>query len=323
MSLRVGVWIPCYKPWVRRDEAKALALAAEDLGFGSLWVQDHLVAPVGDFAAAPVERLSTWLSPDDYGNRDYSAVEYYGEENWWLDPYALWGFLAGVTEQIELASCIIVLPYRHPIAQAKMLGTLDVLSGGRMLFGLGSGHVPAEFDVVGADYEHRGPITDEYISVMKALLSHGETSFEGRYVQMPRVRTLIQPVQRPHPPFLVGGNSKRSIRRAVELGEGWLPIHLTPSNLAPGIDYLREYAMNMGRPVPEVAVALRWRLADGKRPGPPSRQPILSSEQVAERILEYERLGVTRLAIDLPNPNFEVLLRQMNLLAQVLVGSNR
>ena len=137
-ELRVGVWIPCYKRWVGRKEVKLLAVSAERMGFGSLWVQDHLVAPIGDFAEARVDRLNSWLQPDEYGNRDYSAVEYYGQENWWLDPYALWGYLAGVTDTIELGSCVVILPYRHPVEQAKMLGTLDVLSGGRMLFGLGS-----------------------------------------------------------------------------------------------------------------------------------------------------------------------------------------
>jgi probable F420-dependent oxidoreductase len=315
-SLRVGVWIPCYKPWVGRDEAKELAITAERLGFGSIWVQDHLVAPIGDFSEAPVERLGSWLQPDDYGNLDYSAVEYYGQENWWLDPYALWGFLAGVTDTIELGSCIVVLPYRHPVVQAKMLGTLDVLSGGRMLFGLGSGHVPAEFGALGASYGDRGAVTDEYIRVMKTLLSDREASYDGQFIRLPRVKSLIRPVQQPHPPFFVGGTSKRSIRRAVDLGEGWLPAHLAPANLALGVAYMREYAEEQRRPIPEIALAVTWRVGDDEREGPASQRPILSAEQVVEELNRYRAIGVTRLAVDLPNPGLQVLLRQMELLAR-------
>lgn len=88
---------------------------------------------------------------------EFSAVDYYGAENWWLDPYALWGFLAGCTTRVQLGSSIIVLPYRDPVVQAKMLGTLDVLSCGRMLFGVGVGHVEAEFEALGVPFRERGP----------------------------------------------------------------------------------------------------------------------------------------------------------------------
>ena len=91
----VGVWIPCYKRWVGREAVRCLGTEAEQLGFGSLWVQDHLVAPIGSADEQPVDLLPGWLEPDDYGNQRFSApVEYYGEENWWLDPYVVWGFLA-------------------------------------------------------------------------------------------------------------------------------------------------------------------------------------------------------------------------------------
>lgn len=317
-GIRVGVWIPCYKPWVRRNEVKELAVFAEKLGLRSLWVQDHLVAPLGDVASAPVERLHDWLNPDEYGNGEFSAVEYYGEENWWLDPYALWGFLAGVTETVELASCVVVLPYRHPIAQAKMLGTLDVLSDGRMLFGFGSGHVPAEFAALGVPYADRGRRTDEYIRAMKTLLSRPEAEFQGEFVRFPKVRSLIRPVQSPHPPFFVGGNSKRSIHRAVDLGEGWLPAHITPANLSPGIDYLRERAAVAGRTPPDTAVTVTWRLDDLQHPAPRGRRQVMSADEAAATIRAYEAIGVGRLAIDLPNPSLDVLMRQMHLLAEVV-----
>ena len=315
--MKVGVWIPCYRRWVRRDETRRLAQAAEALGFASLWVQDHLVAPVGDADTTGVELQASWLEPDDYGNARFSAVEYYGEENWWLDPYALWGFLAGCTEACELGSGVIVLPYRHPIAQAKMLGTLDVLSGGRMLFGVGVGHVESEFRALGVPYGERGLLTDEYLAVIRTLLAGQETEFHGRTIRFDRVRPLIGSVQAPHPPFFIGGASRRAIERAVDHGDGWLPAHVAPGPLGRGLDYLREYAASRSRPVPEVAVSLVWGLRDPRVPAPPrGRRALWSVDEVADRIAEYAALGVGRLAIDLPNPNLAVALRQMELLAE-------
>jgi probable F420-dependent oxidoreductase len=324
--VKVGVWIPCYRRWVRRDEVRRLAQAAEALGFASLWVQDHLVAPLGDAATAGVELQASWLEPDDYGNVRYSAVEYYGEENWWLDPYALWGFLAGCTETAELGSAVIVLPYRHPIAQAKMLGTLDVLSDGRMLFGVGAGHVPAEFRALGVPFAARGALTDEYLAVIRTLLAGEEAEFHGASIRFDRARSLIRPVQVPHPPFFIGGASRRAIERAVDHGDGWLPAHIAPEPLRRGLDYLREYAAARGRPVPSVGVTLVWGLRDPRAPAPPrGRRALWSVAETAERIGAYAALGVGRLAIDLPNPNLTVTLRQMELLAEAaaMVGALR
>lgn len=315
--MKVGVWVPCYRRWIGGEEIRRIAEAAEELGFASLWVQDHLVAPTGDTSA--VELQSAWLNPDDYGNESFSAVDYYGEENWWLDPYALWGFLAGVTRHIELASGIIVLPYRDPIVQAKMLGTLDVLSGGRMAFGIGVGHVKAEFDALGVPYRDRGRLTDEYIDVMRTLLRGEETDFAGPTVTLPSVLPLIQPVQKPSPPFLIGGGSKVAIRRAVDRGDGWLPAHLAPADIERGMAYMREYADSVGREPVGVSLSMVTRLVDPEaRGGPQGRRTALTGDAMQELLGGYAELGVERLAIDLPNPSLPVLLRQMELLADVV-----
>ncbi|MDQ6525241.1 TIGR03619 family F420-dependent LLM class oxidoreductase [Nocardioides sp. LHD-245] len=314
--MKVGVWIPCYRRWVKGPQAKALATAAEALDFGSLWVQDHLVAPLGE-AGDEVELQASWLSPDDYGNESFSAVEYFGEENWWLDPYALWGYLAGCTTEVELGSCIIVGPYRDPIVQAKMLGTLDVLSGGRMLYGVGAGHVPGEFEALGRDYSARGRRLDEYLDVMDKLLTNPQFSHQGESVQLGEVLSLIQPVSDPRPPFLIGGGSKAAVRRAVRRGEGWIPAHVAPGELKKGIDYLEEFAAAEGKPVPEITVTLVWGIADPLKGAPSSsRRSFMSIAEATDLLGQYADLGVKRLAIDMPNPNQDILVRQYELLAE-------
>jgi probable F420-dependent oxidoreductase len=312
--MKVGVWLPCYRKWVGREEARRVAQAAEGLGFGSLWVQDHLVAPTAD--TSPVDLQSAWLEPDDYGNKPYNAVEYFGSENFWLDPYATWGFLAGCTETIELGSCIVVLPYRDPIAQAKMLGTLDVLSGGRMVFGAGAGHVKAEFDALHVPYKDRGRITDEYLDVMSALLRGEEVSWSGEHFEMPAVLPLIASLQQPRPPFLIGGGSKVAVRRSVERGDGWFPAHLEPDGVKVGLDYMKEYAEKVEKQCVPPSVVSTERLADPRASEVPGgRRAARTADEMRARLAEFAELGVERMAIDLPGPNVDVLLRQMELLA--------
>jgi probable F420-dependent oxidoreductase len=320
--MRVGVWLPCYRRWIRRDEVREIAETAEGLGFGSLWVQDHLVAPIGNTDDTRVELQDSWLSPDDYGNETFSAVEYYGGENWWLDPYALWGFLAGVTSHIELASCVVVLPYRDPVVQAKMLGTLDVLSGGRLVVGVGAGHVEAEFAALGIPYSERGKRTDEYLDLIKLLLAGNPVTFSGETVCLPNVLPLIESTQRPHPPFLIGGGSKAAIRRAVDRGNGWLPAHVAPDNLDRGIEYLHTYADSVAKPPVPVSVVLVSRIEDPAENGdsPQGRRSAVDVLALAELLAAYAARGVERVAIDLPNPSMPVLLRQMELLAGVASG---
>jgi probable F420-dependent oxidoreductase len=320
--VKVGTWIPAYRSWVRGDEVLRLATTAENMAFDSLWVQDHLVAPVGGLEDTRVEPVRQWLDVEEYGNKEFTAVEYYGEENWWLDPYALWGFLAGSTKRIQLGSSIIVLPYRDPIVQAKMLGTLDVLSNGRMLFGIGVGHVEAEFNAIGVSPAKRGDRTDEYIRLIRQMLQGEEFDFTGRFTHLPKVRPLIKSPQQPCPPVLVGGNSQRAVRRAVELGDLWLPARLEPEQLRVGQSYLQEQAAERGVPCPGTAVSLIWGLSDPKAPfAGKSLRKFLSVENAAELLNEYADLGVQHLTIDLPNPNERILVRQMELLTEAVVKS--
>jgi probable F420-dependent oxidoreductase len=320
--VKIGTWIPCYRSWVRGDEVLRLATAAEEMAFDSLWVQDHLVAPVGGLEETRVEPVRQWLDSDEYGNKEFTAVEYYGEENWWLDPYMLWGFLAGRTSKLQLGSCIIVLPYRDPIVQAKMLGTLDVLSNGRMLFGFGIGHVEAEFRAIGVPAAQRGARADEYLRFIREMLQGEEFEFAGEFVQLPKVRPLIKSKQQPSPPVLIGGNSKRAARRAVELGDLWLPANLQPDKLRIGQRYLKELAAEHGKPAPGIAVALNLGLSDPKAPyAGSSLRRFLSLETAADLLNEYAELGVQHVTVDLPNPNERILMRQMELLTEAVVMS--
>ena len=257
MVMEIGVRVPCYRQWCRRAEVEAIATQAEETGFASLWVQDHLVAPTGSREATAVrgpQRLDVRRRGRAGGGGAKTIAEYYAGDDWWIDPYAMWGFLAGVTKRVQLGSDILVIPYRHPVVQAKLIGSLDVLSDGRMIVGTGSGHVPAEAAVLGVDFDARARLHDEYLRIIVAMLSAEEVSFEGEFHRFGPLRTMIRPVQQPHPPIWVGGNGRRAIRRAVELGQAWLPSVVEPEALARGIDELHRVAAERDRiDVPAVA----------------------------------------------------------------------
>lgn len=319
--MKIGIRIPCYRKWCGRDEVLAIATRAEALGFDSLWVQDHLVAPVGTAQETQVGGTSRFMSGSTAApEKPMTLAEYYAGDDWWLDPYVTWSFLAAVTTRVTLASDIMVLPYRNPLVQAKMLGTLDVLSGGRMLVGSGIGHVEAESRALGLDYAARGRMHDEHVRVIRAMLTSEETRFDGEFYQFGPLRTLIRTVQPGGVPIYTGGNGPRAIRRAVELGDGWLPAAPDPQGLAKGIAALREMERELGRAEPmPVAVSLpsRIRLAvPGARQG---KTPLMSADDAIALLKQYEALGVGHVALGLLMPNAEVYLDQIEYFARAVL----
>ena len=177
------------------------------------------------------------------------------------DPFVMLSLLAAVTHTLRLQTGILVLPYRNPFAVARAAATLDVFSGGRLTLGLGAGYLKGEYHAMGVDFERRNEIMDEYIGAMKAAWSGKDFDFQGSGYSARGNRIRPRPVQRPHPPLLVGGNSRRAIRRAVDLGDGWYPFFTGQAmsstartatmageeDLVAGISYMRQYCEQVGR----------------------------------------------------------------------------
>lgn len=212
------------------------------------------------------------------------------------DPFVMLSLLAAVTGRLRLQTGILVLPYRNPFTVARAAATLDVFSGGRLTLGLGAGYLKGEYHALGAEFDRRNETMDEYISAMKAAWSGEEFSFQGSGYSARGNRLRPPPSQRPHPPLLVGGNSRRAIRRAAELGDGWNPF-FTPAalattartasmasdeDLAQGIAYLREYCETIGRKeLPGVF------LGGITRPG-----ETWSVQAVIDRLGRYREMGI-------------------------------
>ncbi|SCW40959.1 probable F420-dependent oxidoreductase, Rv2161c family [Sphingobium faniae] len=326
--MKIGIRIPCYRRWCRAAEVRRIAEAADGLGFDSVWVQDHLVAPMGTADETAVGGTSHFLKAGAQAAqapaRPTSLFDYYAGDDWWLDPYPVWAFLAGITKRVTLASDILVLPYRNPIVQAKMIGTIDQLSNGRLMIGTGTGHVPAESKALGLDYAQRGRMHDEYLRAIRAILASEEATFDGEFVSFGPLRTLIRPVQSPAPPFYTGGNGPRAIRRAIELGDGWLPNAADAEGLAKGMALLEKTAVEMGRTdLPPVAVSLpnHIRMATpGARPG---SKPLMSPDEAIAALKAYEALGVEHVSLGLLMPNADIYVEQIEYFARDVLPAFR
>jgi probable F420-dependent oxidoreductase len=242
--MRYGIALPNYGALAAPATLVRIARRAEALGVDSVWVSDHLLAPVGVRSVYPYDRRPN-PTPGDMG-----VIEHFYE------PLATLAFLAGATSRVRLGVSAYVVPYRPPAVTAKQVATLDVLSGGRLLLAVGVGWLREEFEALGVPFAGRGRRTDEYLAVCRALWTEEVASFTGRTVQLPEVRGGPKPVQRPHPPLWIAGNSAAARARAARLGQGWHAIDLSPDELAPLVADLRARAEAEGR-TGELSVSLR------------------------------------------------------------------
>ena len=181
------------------ESMERVVVCAEQLGYESVWSGEHVVTSVPD----PTSRLSGLRS---------------------LDTIASLTFAAAKTERIKIGSGILLLPQRDPVVLAKELAAVDVLSKGRLLFGLGVGYVAGEFEALGIPYEERGARASEYIEVLRALWTEEWPEFDGQFTKFSGIQSLPMPIQKPHPPIIIGGRAKPALRRAVAQGDGWFGI---------------------------------------------------------------------------------------------------
>ena len=225
-----------------------------------------------------------------------------------MEQLTLLAFLAGQTSAIRLVTSVIIVPHRNPLVAAKALATLDVLSGGRLVVGVGVGWMREEFEALGLPpFEERGAVTDEYLRAFKELWTSDAPEFDGKYVRFRDISFLPKPVQQPHPPIWVGGESRPALRRTAELADGWYPLGsnptfpmATPQQLAAGLERLAAYARRFGRDPAEIDTIYRTHQFELlNQPADDDRRPFVgSAEQIAADIRQYQELGVSSLVLD-------------------------
>jgi probable F420-dependent oxidoreductase len=230
-------------------------------------------------------------------------------------------YVAAKTSTIGLGTSVLVLPYHNPIRLAKVAATLDVLSGGRVMLGVGVGVIEEELEAMGSPFAERGAITDETISIMKELWTKEDPSYQGKYHSFSGMKFTPKPVQKPHIPIIIGGTSKAAIRRAARSGAAWHPTALSPEVLAQGMEYLKEQAVTAGRDPSEVEVSVSAAIGSTHNPNRYSLGE--DPEEVLERAQKYQEMGVGRLVVS-PNTRDQSQLRPiMEMIAEVVIPAVR
>ncbi len=232
-------------PFVQPELAAALVTVAEEAGFESVWGGEHTVMPVGYRSAYPFAESGKY---EPLGISDAPAT---GDETPWSDLITWFAFGAALTTTLRFGSGVIVLPQRNPVHLAKQAATVDVLSHGRVMLGVGVGWLREEFDALGASWEDRGRRAEEYIAVMRALWREHQAAFHGRYVELDPVYLFPKPVQAGGVPIHVAGHGTIAARRAGRLGDGYFPA-IYPNSRVPEllpklIDEMRAAASDSGR----------------------------------------------------------------------------
>jgi probable F420-dependent oxidoreductase len=289
--VRIGFFAPHTGPGVSRSELARACDVAEELGADSLWAVDHVVIPYGFEAVYPYGAHRFGSGPDH-------------PVDWW-DCLSVLSFLAARTERIQVGTGVLILPYRHPLATAKAVATIDALSGGRVLFGVGVGWLRDEFVALQLEtFESRGQVMDEQLEIIRAAWTQERVRFDGRFYRFPEVSVTPKPVRPGGPPILVGGNSPAALRRVVRFGDGWHALMLLPDEIAAHRRQLEARAAEVERegPIPVTLVTALHLSKDA------SIYPSLTHEerqaavtgtpdQVVDQLAAYRRAGVEHIQL--------------------------
>jgi len=302
-----GFSMPTRGPLANKRDLVEIARAGEALGFSYLAIPDHILVPRQIDSRYPYSQEGDW--PGRVGGEC-------------LEQLTLMAWLAAATEKARLLTSVMVVPHRKPVHTAKILATIDVLSGGRVVLGCGTGWLREEFEAIGTEpFEARGQVTDEYIRVFKELWTSENPSFAGEYVSFKDISFEPKPVQRPLP-IWIGGESGRALKRAASLGDGWYPIGANPRDplntvprYAAALERLKRHAEEAGRDPAEIALAFwaNWpgnahpiEIEDGQRfimTG--------SAEQIAQDIAGLGALGVEHVLFNFQRPSLPEMLEAM------------
>ena len=223
---------PCANP----STAATVARAAETAGFESLWTGEHIVLPEPQMPPSPVPADTPFVD---------SAI-------------AL-AYVAAHTKQLRLGTGIIILPQRNPVVLAKELASVDVLSNGRLIFGIGIGYLQPEFAAIGAPFDRKGPRTEEFLAAMIALWSMERPEYHGRFISFKGINAMPRPVQKPHPEIVFGGHTQAAYSRAARLAKGWFGFALDLAGAAKCVEGLKQACSAAGRRFEDLDVSVTPR----------------------------------------------------------------
>jgi len=288
--MRYGFYLPTRGPTATREGILALAREGERLGLHSAMIADHIVFPVTSESAYPYT-----IDRKHPGGGDA------------LEAFSILGVVAGATEKLRLVTSVLVLPYRNPVLTAKMVSSLDVLSGGRVTLGVGVGWLKEEFEALDSpDFERRGAVTDEWITIFKQLWTQSPASFDGEFYRYSDIRCEPLPLQKPHPPIWVGGHSRAALRRTAKYGDGWHPVGaiaaspLPPQEMQAHLATLKRLTEAEGRDFSAIHISYKAPLYDTHIPERDGTRRSFSGapDDIAGDIRSFAAIGVHELIFD-------------------------
>jgi probable F420-dependent oxidoreductase len=283
----IGCHLPTQGPLATREALLRFCQEAERRNVPSLWVSDHVVFPRTKSGEYPGGRFPH--APDTA----------------YLEPVAVLAAAAMATERARLGSSVFILGHRHPVVMAKLLTTIDALSNGRLICGVGVGWWEEELTILGVPFKQRGRHADEILKVFKTLWTSDHPTFEGEFFRFGDVGFQPKPVQKPHPPIWVGGNSPGAFKRVVAYGDGWHATYLQPDQLRASLDRLRAAADAARRPFESIELSMRvgskGALKDTK-------------QELIDLLAAYKRMGLTHVMVDIRRDSLTEMLEALEIL---------
>ena len=284
--MRVGLFAPLVGPPVGPEFVEALGASAEERGYASLWLGEHVVLF------------------DEYDSRypymDDGKMPAVGVQQGLLEPFTTLAYLAATTTSLLLGTGVCILPQRKPVVVAKELSNVDLLSGGRVRFGVGLGWQREEFEALATPWEDRGARTDDYIEVVKRLWRDEISEFHGAFYDLPPSRLYPKPVTPGGPPVVIGGDSDAALARVARAGDGWYAFSMTPEELAPRLRTLEDMLAGVGRRRADIEVVVC-----------PYAKPITDEDLDA-----YAALGVDEVVVMVFAHDLESLARRLDRLGE-------
>ena len=305
--MQIGFNLPVSGPMATAETMARVARLGEELGFDYLTLTDHIALPDTSTPGYPYSESGEFYSPDP-GHR--------------VEQLTATAWIAAKTEKIRLVLAVMVVPHRPAVVASKMLTTIDVLSGGRRVVGIGAGWLKPELEAVGTTpFAERGKVTDEFVDAFKVLWTQERPVFHGRYTNIEGLLVDPKPVQKPHPPIWVGGESAPSMRRAARVGDAWYPIGTNQANmldtrprLEAGIARLRKLTAEAGRDPNAVGVVYRVKRFAYEAPPATDGHRRLFTGTLADTIDDAKALkamGVTAIDFDFEGREAEASIAAM------------
>jgi len=276
--MKFGLFGMNMRPCVTPEAIAAVARAAEEAGFDSFWGGEHIALPDSQLTPMPSRTV-------------------------FVDLCVTIAFAAAHTRTLRFGTGIMILPLRNPVVLAKQLASADVLSGGRLIFGIGISNIQGEYDAVGMPFDHKGKRAEEAITLMKVLWSMKRAQFNGRFFSLSGVRAEPRPIQQPHPPIIFGGKSIYAFRRTARLGDGWFGYGLDLEATANCISGIRAACLQHGREFEQVEISVTPK-----------------AEVDVDLAHHYEALGVARLIISPRARSVSEMLRVVENAGRTLIA---